>query len=241
MAAHDTAASTSISRPSWERARRECDRLQQMLPHPPIVELVNRGHPRLHAELRGPDGSPFAAAHFGLDLEIGEEYPFRPPSVRFSSPRRIFHPNICPKSGGICLDILNDANLWSPALGLEKLIMSIGSLLSEPRTEHGLNAEALSLLKSNPEAYAARAAAAASGSQAKSVPADEVSVDQPVGMAQLVTPDAAGEPAKPAAAAVHAVQNHDTEKDLSWLLWAFAAAVLAAIVVMQQRLGSEVK
>ena len=30
--------------------------------------------------------------------------------------RRLFHPNISAK-GGICLDILNDLTLWSPAIG----------------------------------------------------------------------------------------------------------------------------
>ncbi|CAE7514513.1 hus5, partial [Symbiodinium necroappetens] len=73
---------------------------------------------------------------------------------------RLFHPNVNGE-GGICLDILNDPTLWSPAIGLEKLLVSVASLLSEPRVEHGLNDEALALLRSEPEAFNKRARARA--------------------------------------------------------------------------------
>lgn len=45
--------------------------------------------------------------------------------------------------------------------GLEKLLVSVASLLSEPRVEHGLNDEALALLRSEPEAFNKRARARA--------------------------------------------------------------------------------
>ncbi|CAE6936941.1 UBC29 [Symbiodinium sp. CCMP2592] len=75
-------------------------------------------------------------------------------------PLRLFHPNVNGE-GGICLDILNDPTLWSPAIGLEKLLVSVASLLSEPRVEHGLNDEAVALLRSDPSAFEERARARA--------------------------------------------------------------------------------
>ncbi|CAJ1413948.1 unnamed protein product [Effrenium voratum] len=127
----------------------------------PIAALEARDARRLGAVLRGPEGSPFEGHDFELELHFGDEYPFRPPAVRFTSPRRIFHPNICRGTGGICLDIFNDATLWSPAIGLEKLLMSVASLLSEPREEHGLNEEAVAMLRSDPAAFADAAKTAA--------------------------------------------------------------------------------
>mmetsp|Transcript_10910 Transcript_10910/g.38304 ORF Transcript_10910/g.38304 Transcript_10910/m.38304 type:complete len:307 (-) Transcript_10910:20-940(-) len=145
------------------RFKRECDKLLQEELRTPIVAVQEVSDRHLRAEISGPDGSPFCGQRFSLVVSAGNEYPFKPPVVRFASPRRVYHPNVCPNSGGICLDILNDINLWSPAIGLEKLLVSVASLLSEPRTEHGLNAEALELLRQDPDAFCARAAAAAAG------------------------------------------------------------------------------
>ncbi|CAK0850484.1 unnamed protein product, partial [Prorocentrum cordatum] len=112
-----------------ERAQRESERLRKGLPRPPVLALeeLEAGR-RFRAELVGPEGSPFESCRFNVAVDIGDEYPFKPPGVRFLSPRRVFHPNIDPSSGGICLDILNDATLWSPAIGLEKLLVGIVSL-----------------------------------------------------------------------------------------------------------------
>jgi len=245
--------------PSWqasqarERISRETDRLRRVLPRPPILslqELSQDGH-HLRVELAGPDGSPFAGARFGLELQVGSEYPFRPPAVRFASPRRVFHPNICPKSGGICLDILNNSTLWSPAIGLEKLLLGISSLLSEPRTEHGLNAEALELLRSDPDAFARRAATVAgvaapslstSGDCAAAVDAGATALDalagngaaMAAGEAATARRRAGGAVAKPAAhgaMAPVAPMATPLATDLSTAFCAAVLAVLAAVVV----------
>ena len=42
--------------------------------------------------MEGPPASPYAEGVFMLYLEIGEDFPFKPPSVRFITP--ILHPNI---------------------------------------------------------------------------------------------------------------------------------------------------
>lgn len=164
------------------RLQRETARLHKELPRPPILSLEELSQERCYrAEILGPEDSAFSGARFGLLLAASDEYPFKPPSIRFASPRRVFHPNVCPTSGGICLDILNDVNLWSPAMGLEKLLLSVVSLLSEPRTEHGLNKKALDLLRTDPAAFAARAAEVCGVAASTATPAAPSSSSSPEG------------------------------------------------------------
>lgn len=57
---------------------------------------------------------------FTLFLEFTEEYPNKPPKVKFTS--KLFHPNIY-KDGNICLDILNTN--WSPIYDVSSILTSI--------------------------------------------------------------------------------------------------------------------
>ena len=61
---------------------------------------------------------------FKLTLEFSEEYPNKPPVVKFLS--KMFHPNIY-ADGGICLDILQ--NRWSPTYDVSAILTSIQSLV----------------------------------------------------------------------------------------------------------------
>jgi ubiquitin-conjugating enzyme E2 D/E len=81
----------------------------------------------------GPADSPFAGGIFNLDIHFPTEYPFKPPKILFKT--RIYHPNIHPQ-GHICLDILKD--MWSPTLTISKVLLSIGSLLTDPNPKDPL-------------------------------------------------------------------------------------------------------
>ena len=61
---------------------------------------------------------------FKLTMEFSEEYPNKPPVVKFLS--KMFHPNIY-ADGGICLDILQ--NRWSPTYDVSAILTSIQSLV----------------------------------------------------------------------------------------------------------------
>ena len=71
---------------------------------------------------------------FKLTIEFTEEYPNKPPKVKFVF--KMFHPNVY-ADGGICLDILQ--NRWSPTHDVSAILTSIKSLLYEPNPNSPLN------------------------------------------------------------------------------------------------------
>jgi len=81
----------------------------------------------------GPVATAYEGGKFRLELYLTDEYPMKPPKVRFLT--RIYHPNI-DKLGRICLDILKDQ--WSPAIEIKSLLVSIQALLSKPNPDDPL-------------------------------------------------------------------------------------------------------
>ena len=94
----------------------------------------------------GPEDTPYEGGVFDLDILFPNDYPFRAPVVKFTTP--IYHCNIS-ESGLICLDILKDK--WSPVLTISKILLSISSLLSDPNPEDPLRPEIAEIFKENRE------------------------------------------------------------------------------------------
>lgn len=99
------------------------------------------------ATIFGPEGSPYAGGIFELDITFPREYPFKSPNVKFLT--QLFHPNV--KNGSICLDILKSQ--WSPALTMDKVLLSVCSLLTDPNPDDPLDSEAGSLYKNDREKF----------------------------------------------------------------------------------------
>ncbi|TWW55243.1 Ubiquitin-conjugating enzyme E2 A [Takifugu flavidus] len=91
---------------------------------------------------------------FKLTIEFTEEYPNKPPTVRFIS--KMFHPNVY-ADGSICLDILQ--NRWSPTYDVSSILTSIQSLLDEPNPNSPANSQAAQLYQENKREYEKRVSA----------------------------------------------------------------------------------
>lgn len=100
----------------------------------------------------GPEDTPYENGIFELDIRFPEDYPYRPPDVRFKTP--IFHCNVSER-GVICLDILKDK--WSPVLTISKVLLSISSLMSDPNPDDPLRPEIAEILRDNKEHHDALA------------------------------------------------------------------------------------
>uniref|UniRef100_A0A8C5N288 E2 ubiquitin-conjugating enzyme n=1 Tax=Leptobrachium leishanense TaxID=445787 RepID=A0A8C5N288_9ANUR len=96
----------------------------------------------------------FYIGTFKLTIEFTEEYPNKPPTVRFVS--KMFHPNVY-ADGSICLDILQ--NRWSPTYDVSSILTSIQSLLDEPNPNSPANSQAAQLYQENKREYEKRVSA----------------------------------------------------------------------------------
>jgi len=101
-----------------------------------------------NAIIFGPEDTPFEDGTFKLKLVFSEDYPNKPPMVKFTS--EMFHPNVY-ADGSICLDILQSR--WSPTYDVSSILTSIQSLLDEPNPNSPANNCAAILYTDNRREY----------------------------------------------------------------------------------------
>lgn len=137
---------------SIKRLNKELKELQADPPCNCSATTIDDDINHWEATIIGPENTPYENGIFKLDIVFPDNYPFKPPKVKFMN--RIFHPNIN-KFGNICLDILNQN--WSPALTVCKLLLSISSLLNDPNPSDPLNVRAAEIYNNNYEEFFATA------------------------------------------------------------------------------------
>merc|ERR1719354_517153 len=101
------------------------------------------------AYILGPAETPFHKGVFHIKIVLGPNYPSSPPSGYFLT--KIFHPNVAPVSGEICVSTLKKD--WKSDVTLTQLLMTIKCLLIVPNPESALNEEAGKLLLEDYDAY----------------------------------------------------------------------------------------
>jgi len=116
-----------------KRIRKELTNMQKDPPALCSAGMVADDMFHWQGTIMGPSETPYAGGAFFLKISFPSDYPFKPPKVCFTT--QIYHPNIN-SSGQICLDILKSQ--WSPALTIQKVLLSLCSLLNDPNPDDPL-------------------------------------------------------------------------------------------------------
>lgn len=103
--------------------------------------------------LAGPEGTPYSSGLFQLELSIPNTYPQAPPTAHFRT--KIFHPNVDPATGAICVETLKRD--WKPELTLRDILITTSCLLIYPNPSSALNAEAGMMIEEDYKAFEKRA------------------------------------------------------------------------------------
>jgi ubiquitin-conjugating enzyme E2 G1 len=113
--------------------------------------------------MEGPPNTDYEGGYFPCTLTFPKEYPNKPPAMRFLT-AGFWHPNVY-KDGLVCISILHEAKenkmneqelmseKWRPILGVEAVLVSVMSMLSEPNLDSPANVDAAVQLKKDPKAY----------------------------------------------------------------------------------------
>jgi ubiquitin-conjugating enzyme E2 D/E len=96
----------------------------------------------------GPKCTPYEDGVFNLNFQFSDKYPFEPPKVRFVTP--IMHPNIN-LEGKVCINLFRDG--WSASMTVQKILLSIISLLSSPNPNDPLMPEIAIMYANNYDKY----------------------------------------------------------------------------------------
>ena len=90
-----------------------------------------------NAMIMGDNDTPYADGIFNVDIDIGTNYPFEPPKVKFTT--KIYHPNIKSESGEICSDLLKDK--WAPTCNIRYVMGIINGIMNTPNLDDPLEAD----------------------------------------------------------------------------------------------------
>jgi len=99
----------------------------------------------------GPDGTLYEGGFFKAKLVFPPDFPNQPPTMTFTS--EMWHPNVY-EDGRVCISILHPPGedelnaqesaeeRWRPILGVEQILISVISMLSDPNDESPANIDA---------------------------------------------------------------------------------------------------
>ncbi|KAJ3371079.1 Ubiquitin-conjugating enzyme E2 G2 [Allomyces arbusculus] len=138
------------SRTALRRLMVEYRALQKNPPEGIFAEPLGEDFFTWEAVIAGPPGTDYEHGVFTAEIKFPTDYPLNPPTMTFTSD--MWHPNVYP-DGTVCISILHapgdDPNMyetsaerWSPVQSVEKILLSVVSMLAEPNDESGANIDA---------------------------------------------------------------------------------------------------
>ncbi|EWC47282.1 hypothetical protein DRE_03401 [Drechslerella stenobrocha 248] len=102
--------------------------------------------------LTAPASSPYAGGAFTLRLELPMEYPFKPPTLSFTT--KIYHPNVSnDEKGSMCLGILRSES-WKPSCKISQVLEMAAGLLNEPNVDDAVETGIADEYKNNYDQFA---------------------------------------------------------------------------------------
>ena len=102
----------------------------------------------------GPEGTPFIGGKFTVNLDFSDNYPFKPPKIKFVT--KIYHPGVKTDTGEICTQAI-DSN-WVPTLNAKFVIEAILTVLQTPTAENAQEIAIAQIMQSNRNQWEATAA-----------------------------------------------------------------------------------
>ena len=130
--------------------------LQDLMSNPVqgcFVQLLADNLYNWRAVIDGPLNSCYQGGKFEINIVLPQNYPFRPPEVRFVT--KVYHVNVKQADGSLCADIFQ--NSWAPTLNIRFVLESVITLLMEPAPEHALEPEIASEMLNNPTLFRQKA------------------------------------------------------------------------------------
>mmetsp|Transcript_19159 Transcript_19159/g.26816 ORF Transcript_19159/g.26816 Transcript_19159/m.26816 type:complete len:166 (+) Transcript_19159:76-573(+) len=117
------------------------------------------------ALIMGPPGTDYEGGVFTAILKFPQDYPLSPPKMIFKS--EMWHPNVYP-NGEVCISILhppvedpthyeNINERWSPVQSIEKILISVMSMIAEPNDESPANVEAAKMWRTDRKTFSEKA------------------------------------------------------------------------------------
>ncbi|EXJ68187.1 ubiquitin-conjugating enzyme E2 S [Cladophialophora psammophila CBS 110553] len=103
--------------------------------------------------ITGAEGTPYSKGLWRLHLKMPLDYPKSPPKATFQT--RIYHPNVDPTTGAVCLETLKRD--WDPKLTLKDILVTISCLLIQPNPDSALNAAAGALIQESYDSFSTQA------------------------------------------------------------------------------------
>lgn len=103
--------------------------------------------------MQGPTGTPYEGKYFLLKLVFSQEFPASPPRGFFLT--KLYHPNIDPASGAICVNTLKKD--WTAETTISHVLAVIRCLMIIPFPESSLNDEAGKLFMESYDEFSKRA------------------------------------------------------------------------------------
>jgi len=94
--------------------------------------------------IKAASDSPYKGGTFHFGLDLPQNFPFKAPSVKFTT--KIYHPGIN-EEGHICVPVLRDQ--WKPTVSLSSVLITIQDKLNNPSPDDPFEPDIAVLLKND--------------------------------------------------------------------------------------------